>query len=51
MYSLLALLCILAAICMYVIGKNSSHPGEWFEYFWIPLPLGAVFLLLASKTK
>jgi len=50
-YSLLALLCIAAAIVMYLVGKNSGHLSELYDYFWLPLPLGAIFLLLASRTK
>lgn len=50
-YSLLALLCIAAAIIMYMVGKNSSHLSELYDYFWLPLPLGAIFLLLASRSK
>lgn len=51
LYTLLALLCIVAAIIMYLVGKESSHLSELYDYFWLPLPLGAVFLLLASRTK
>lgn len=50
-YSLLALLCIVAALIMYTVGKNSSHLSELYDYFWLPLPLGAIFLLLASRAK
>jgi hypothetical protein len=50
-YSLLALLCIAAAIIMYMVGKKSSHLSELYDYFWLPLPLGAIFLLLASRSK
>jgi hypothetical protein len=51
LYSLLALLCIAAALVMYTVGKNSSHLTELYDYFWLPLPLGAIFLLLASRVK
>jgi hypothetical protein len=50
-YSLLALVCIVASITMYMVGKNSSHLSELYDYFWLPLPLGALFLLLASRSK
>lgn len=50
-YTLLALVCIAAALTMYMVGKNSSHLSELYDYFWLPLPLGAIFLLLASRTK
>lgn len=51
LYSLLALLCIIAALILYTIGKNSSRLGELYDYFWMPLPLGAVFLLLSTRAK
>ncbi|MEP7255284.1 MAG: hypothetical protein ABI666_05880 [Ferruginibacter sp.] len=50
-YTLLALICIIAAIVMYMVGKNSSHLSELYDFFWLPLPLGAIFLLLASRVK
>jgi hypothetical protein len=50
-YSLLALLCMAAAIMMYTIGKNSSRFNDLYDYFWLPLPLGAIFLLFAARTK
>jgi hypothetical protein len=45
----LGLLCIIASIAMYLIGKNSSHLSELKDFWWVPLPLGAISLLLASK--
>lgn len=51
LYSTLAVLCIGASVAMYFIGKNSSHLSELKDFWWMPLPLGALLLLLASKTK
>lgn len=45
----LGLLCIIASIAMYMIGKSSSHLSELKDFWWIPLPLGAISLLLANK--
>ena len=50
-YGVLGVLCIVAAIAMYMIGKDSSHLSELKDFWWIPLPLGALLLLLASRTK
>ena len=50
-YTLIALICIIAAIVMYIVGKGSSHLSELYDYFWLPLPLGAIFLLMASRAK
>jgi hypothetical protein len=45
----LGLLCIVASVTMYMVGKTSSHLSELKDFWWIPLPLAAIALLLASK--
>ena len=50
-YSLLALLCIAAAIVMYVMGNKNDHLTELKDFWWMPLPLGALLLLMASRAK
>ncbi len=50
-YGILGVLCVVASISMYMIGKNSSHLSELKDFWWMPLPLAALLLLLASKTK
>lgn len=50
-YGALGVLCIAAAVAMYMIGKDSSHLSELKDFWWMPLPLGALLLLLASRTK
>ncbi|MFN8242877.1 MAG: hypothetical protein U0X40_02380 [Ferruginibacter sp.] len=49
-FSLLGGLCIVASIAMYMIGSNSGHLTELKDFFWVPLPLGAILLLLASRS-
>jgi hypothetical protein len=34
---------------MFAIGSNSSHLTELKDFWWIPLPLGAIALLLSNK--
>jgi len=51
LFPLIALLCIVAAIVMYLIGKESSQLSEVHDYFWIPLLLSAVFLFIATRVK
>jgi len=51
LFLILGVLCIGASIAMYMIGKNSGHLSELKDFWWVPLPLGAISLLLASKTK
>lgn len=48
MFSVIALLCILAALLMYFTGKtgNGLH-----DFFWIPLVLSAVFLFGATRVN
>jgi hypothetical protein len=50
-FTILAVLCLVASVAMYVIGGNSSHLTELKDYFWVPLPLAALFLLGASRKR
>jgi hypothetical protein len=49
-FLILGVLCIVASIAMYMIGKDSSHLSELKDYWWMPLPLAAIFLLLSSRS-
>ena len=49
LFYILGVVCVIASIAMYMIGKNSSHLSELQEFWWIPLPLGAIALLIANK--
>lgn len=49
LFYILGVLCIIASIAMYLIGKGSSHLSELSDFWWIPLPLGALALLLANR--
>ncbi len=51
LFGILGVLCLAASAAMYFIGKNSSHLSELKDFWWIPLPLGALALLLAGKSK
>lgn len=48
---ILGLLCFVASGAMYMIGDNSSHLSELKDFFWVPLPLGVLLLILAFKLK
>jgi hypothetical protein len=50
-FYLLGVLCIVASVVMYFIGKESSHLSELKEFWWIPLPLAALLLIVANKNK
>ena len=46
----LGLLCILASIVMYTVGGDSGNLTELRDTFWIPLPLGALSLLVGMMS-
>jgi ATP adenylyltransferase/5',5'''-P-1,P-4-tetraphosphate phosphorylase II len=50
-YYLLGVLCIAASFVMYIIGKNSGHLSELKDFWWMPLPLAALALLVANRKK
>lgn len=47
----LGCVCIFASFIMYTIGGNSGHLTELRDTFWIPLPLGAISLVVALMGK
>jgi uncharacterized membrane protein len=47
-YFILGLVCIVASAVMYSF-VNDSHLSELGDAFWVPLPLAATLLLLASR--
>ncbi len=51
LYAVLGALSLIASITMYMIGNNSSHLSELKDFWWIPLPLAALFLMLASRAS
>ena len=42
-------LCIIASVAMYFVGKNSSHLSGLNDLWWIPLPPGLLALLPAGR--
>ena len=49
LFYILGVLCIVASVAMYFIGKESANLSELKEFWWIPLPIGALALLLANR--
>jgi len=45
----LAAICIIASITMYIIGNDSSHLSELKDFWYVPLPLSLIAILLAIK--
>ncbi|WP_418637794.1 hypothetical protein [Winogradskyella sp.] len=44
-------LSIAAAIIMYVVGSNSGHLSELKDFFWVPIPLAVLSLIIAFSKK
>jgi len=51
MLMIIAGLAFLASLVMYVVGKGSSHLSELYDFFWTPLPLGVVALIVGMNKK
>jgi hypothetical protein len=45
----IASLSFAAAAAMYVIGSNNGHLSELVDFCWVPVPLGVIALVVASK--
>lgn len=48
---LLGIVCFVVAGAMFMIGSNNSRLTELKDFFWAPLPLGVILLLIAKKSK
>ena len=51
LFYMLGVLCIVASIAMYFIGKESSHLSELKDFWWMPLPLAALALIVEKRKK
>jgi len=50
-FGTLGVLCLVASVAMYMIGGNNANLTELKDFWWMPLPLAAILLLLAAKSK
>ena len=50
-FGTIGILAIIASLVMYKIGNRSSHLSELKDFWWVPLPLAAVCLLVAATAK
>jgi len=48
-FLILGILALAASAAMFVIGSNSGHLSELRDGFWLPIPLGLIFLSLGAK--
>ncbi len=46
--SIIAVLALVASAVMYKVGRSSSHLSELKDFWWYPLPLAVVCLLVAG---
>lgn len=50
LFIVLGVLCLLAAAIMYNY-RNDSHLSELGDFFWMPLPLGILSIVMGFVTK
>jgi hypothetical protein len=48
---IIASICIIASVAMYVIGSGSSHLSELKDFWYTPLPLGLLAIFGALRKK
>jgi hypothetical protein len=46
---MIAAICFIAAGIMYYVGNDSSHLSELADFFYIPIPLGIIALIVGSQ--
>lgn len=49
--TVLAILSFIAAGAMFIIGSTNGHLTELKDFFWVPLPLGLLLLIIAGRMK
>ncbi|MEO7310287.1 MAG: hypothetical protein ABIX01_07825 [Chitinophagaceae bacterium] len=49
--TVIGILCLVASAAMFAIGSGSSHLTELKDFFWVPLPLGVLMLVIAMRKK
>ena len=50
LFIVLGVLCLVAGAIMYSF-RNDSHLSELGDYFWTPVPLGVLSIILGIVTK
>lgn len=50
-FGTIGVLAIIVSIAMYVIGGNSSHLTELKEFWWAPLIVAVICLVVAGTSK
>jgi magnesium-transporting ATPase (P-type) len=50
-FGIIAVIAIIASVAMYKVGHSSSHLSELKDFWWTPLPLAAICLLIVVSSK
>jgi CDP-diglyceride synthetase len=50
-FGVIGVLALIASLVMYKVGNSSSHLSELKDFWWVPLPLAAICLLVAASAK
>ncbi len=45
----MAALCVAASLLMYKVGNSSAHLSELADFWWVPLPLAILALLIGLR--
>ena len=49
LFIILGIICATASIVMWQIGSNSGHLTELKDYFYVPLPLAGILLIVGIQ--
>jgi hypothetical protein len=50
-FGTIGVLALIASLVMYKVGSSSSHLSELKDFWWVPLPLAVICLLVAASAK
>ncbi len=50
-FLILGVLCLIASAVMYFVGNDNSRLSELKDFFWAPLPLGVILVILGLQSK
>jgi hypothetical protein len=51
LFGTISALALIAAAVMYKVGNSSSHLSELKDFWWVPLPLAVICLVVAASAK
>jgi hypothetical protein len=51
LFGTIGVLALVASLVMYKVGSGSSHLSELKDFWWAPLPLALICLVVAGTAK